>query len=342
MHRITYLLGAGFSAPLGIPVMANFLERAKDQFYGDKQRFAHFEGILDTIARMHVANSYYRTDLFNIEEILSILEMQRHVTPRMGDFRLEGFTRFISDVISYHTPVLPPLVEGNEWLGELFGQGPWRDYGPFVLAILGYSTTRKTFDSNTSRATYSVAPQANSQTSYSVVTLNYDTVLETVASALAKRYKVKSRFAASQEEPGIPLAKLHGSIEAGDIVPPTWSKGLASPSIEKAWGLAYQLLREANEIRIVGYSLPESDNYVRYLLRAAAIDAPNLKRICALGLDPDGELKARFEAFVSHKSFKFAALSTETYLGRIASIGQWPEGFSSKDLEDGHNFWFGR
>ena len=29
MEKVVYLLGAGFSAPLGIPVMGNFLTRSK-------------------------------------------------------------------------------------------------------------------------------------------------------------------------------------------------------------------------------------------------------------------------------------------------------------------------
>ena len=33
MEKITYVLGAGFSAPLGIPVMRDFLTKSKDLYF---------------------------------------------------------------------------------------------------------------------------------------------------------------------------------------------------------------------------------------------------------------------------------------------------------------------
>jgi hypothetical protein len=55
------------------------------------------------------------------------------------------------------------------------------------------------------------------------------------------------------------LAKLHGSIHTGDIVPPTWAKG-NHPSIATTWKVANQILKDSNHIRFIGYSLPVADS----------------------------------------------------------------------------------
>jgi hypothetical protein len=338
------MLGAGFSAPLGLPVMANFLEKAKDQYYAERERFADFTSILDTINRMHVANSYYRTDLLNIEEILSILEMQDQLSPVFSPTTFDRFRRFITQVIQYYTPPLTRSdPNSNDWVAVLFGDRPWADYGPFVAALLGCEFTAVRSDPSTGRTAYEMRVRETPSVRYSVVTLNYDLLLETTALSLREVFGQVPSFAREEVQTGVPLAKLHGSIDTGDVIPPTWSKGLSSSSIVAAWQCAYRALRDANEIRFIGYSLPESDNYVRYLLRAAAIDAPNLKRIHALGLDPDGSLKQRYEQFITHRSFQFMPVPTESYMSRVAQhLGQWPRSFSADTLEQVHYSLFKR
>jgi hypothetical protein len=49
MNNVVYLLGAGFSAPLGLPVMSNFLDRSKDMYFADNATYAHFLPVFETI-----------------------------------------------------------------------------------------------------------------------------------------------------------------------------------------------------------------------------------------------------------------------------------------------------
>jgi hypothetical protein len=58
MERVVYLLGAGFSAPLGIPVMSNFLTRSKDLYFTDPARFDHFKEVFDTINELSVIKTF--------------------------------------------------------------------------------------------------------------------------------------------------------------------------------------------------------------------------------------------------------------------------------------------
>src|SRR4051812_9097662 len=116
MEKVVYLLGAGFSAPLGLPLMSNFLVRSKDAFAADPDKYAHFQEVFKTIDGMHVCKSYFDADLWNIEEVLSILEMREGLA---ASSVARSFTKYIIDVIQHYTPrpQPPPVVAagGGAW-----------------------------------------------------------------------------------------------------------------------------------------------------------------------------------------------------------------------------------
>ncbi|MDI6784013.1 MAG: hypothetical protein QME64_07980 [bacterium] len=64
MERVVYFLGAGFSAPLGLPVMSNFLMLSKDMFFKD-DKYKYFDEVFKTIKEMAVIKNYFDADLFN-------------------------------------------------------------------------------------------------------------------------------------------------------------------------------------------------------------------------------------------------------------------------------------
>ncbi len=319
--RVVYLLGAGFSAPLGLPVMSNFLMKSKDMYFSDPERFHTFKSVFDTITDMSVTKNYYNADLFNIEEILSILEMQELV----GTGRLKsGFVRYIVDVIDHFTPAVQDRsgnLPGN-WHGFLFSGGNLQmAYGYFVGNLFGLQFEML----STSGGVPSYTRYPHPSTSYSVITLNYDMVLESYAEYVERNHP--RRYTNEEEalrfhlgpDPArlgtrrVSLAKLHGSVDTGVIVPPTWNKALDQDLLD-SWKLAFRLLREANHIRIIGYSLPIADAYVKYLLKSAVIHAPHLKTIDVLCLDNTGEVRDRYERFVEFNRFRFVSGSVVDYL----------------------------
>jgi hypothetical protein len=116
------------------------------------------------------------------------------------------------------------------------------------------------------------------------------------------------------------LAKLHGSIDTKVIVPPTWNKGLHR-EIKPAWKLAYKLLTEANQIRIVGYSLPVADAYVKYMLKAAIIKCENLKRIDVICRDNEShDVEKRYAQFIRHPNYAFKNDNVVNYLQELNDL----------------------
>ena len=84
--------------------MRDFLLKSKDIFVAEPKRYASFQKVFALINKMGSIQSYYEADLFNIEEILSILEMDEQVAGRR---RSKRFAKYIADVIRYHTPPDP-------------------------------------------------------------------------------------------------------------------------------------------------------------------------------------------------------------------------------------------
>ena len=341
---VVYLLGAGFSAPLGIPVIKTFIEKSKDQMRAEPTRYQYFQRVFDLIQGLYKANHFFDSDVSNIEEVLSLLQADAMVSKT--ELTAEVI-RYICDVVTYNTPLIPapPKPPPSDWQGYPFGGGSsdWNGYGNFALALLNLRLERDSLDTT-------VLVDESSRTRYAVVSLNYDLVLENACGYMGKHYVTPKgawgfRVLAGKRLDGVGravLAKLHGSIEDGMIVPPTWSKD-TTPAFTDAWQEALKALSEAQEIRIIGYSLPVSDSHIRYLLKAAAIRNPDLRRVDVLCLDdPTEQVSKRYAEFVNLTDFKFKHGSVKDYLtiltARLSQGVQAP----SDHLEATHAHFFDR
>src|SRR5688572_21987361 len=102
MERVVYILGAGFSAPLGLPVVRNFLFRAKDLFFQNPEGREYFREVFEEIDRLAKIKHFFDSDQFDIEEILSILEMGEQFEGRRLREK-ELFVQFLIDVVKSHS-----------------------------------------------------------------------------------------------------------------------------------------------------------------------------------------------------------------------------------------------
>lgn len=323
MERVVYLLGAGFSAPLGLPVMNNFLSKSKDMYFEDPKRFGHFPEVLEQIRDFSVVKNYYDSDLFNIEEIFSILEMSSQLE---GKRLKKNFIRYLSDVINFYTPNIPPYKDTlpSNWHDIMFGvDKSHKNYGYFYAALQNLCIKKPI-----RHRVFSIETSNDIKAFFVVITLNYDRILENYSDYLSSFLNIRtdrlnfvSEFSNGMEtfSERPYLAKLHGSVEFDNIVPPTWSKGV-DRKILSAWQIAYRALIEATQIRIIGYSLPTADAYVKYLLKAAVMKAPHLKNLDVLCLDPSGEVRRKYDEFVRYPFYRFMNCNVSDYLASHQNI----------------------
>ena len=86
------------------------------------------------------------------------------------------------------------------------------------------------------------------------------------------------------------------------------------------WAAAHEILREANQIRIIGYSLPLADAYIKYLFKSAVIDAPHLKQIDVICRDSDGQTWNRYREFIRLDYARFAIADVTSYLDVVRGV----------------------
>ena len=92
-------------------------------------------------------------------------------------------------------------------------------------------------------------------------------------------------------------ARVHCAGHANDpvIVPPTWNKA-EYQQIANVWKHAGLHLAEAENIIVIGYSLPETDQFFRYLFALGTIGDARPQRFWVV--DPDTKVGERFRALL--------------------------------------------
>jgi hypothetical protein len=345
MQKIVYLLGAGFSKPLGLPVMSDFIDMAKDLYSRDTQKYNHFSHVFRFIHdELAWVKTVYSADLNNIEEVLSILEML-YILDQIREKEVIEYKKFLIDVIDYYTPqfnipkILKKIDHGlytseahlftrladikqieamSEVINYMFPSSLLKNY---IFFVLGLFNSRLLSQRIEDKVQINCLAIENPFAEYSIITLNYDLVLERIAEFLSSfTLGNEIQFAIANSDNKSPtIIHLHGSVENQNIIPPTWQKTVDN-AIEKEWKAAYDKLSSANHIRVIGYSLPITDAYIRYLLKASILKNNELKSINVLCLDQWGEIKKRYDNFIElpAEKYQYSNINVTEYLASAA------------------------
>lgn len=336
MKNIVYFLGAGFSVPAGLPMISNFLFKARDQYFNNPNNYSSFKGVFEYIDGLSKAKNFTNIDLFNVEEIFSIADTHE----LLGKELKKDLQQFIKDVIIYHTPVFKTHSNGFDVQRNSFeillGSNSIERYYIGFISSLCNSIFEERNSSSKPILQYSdirAKKAANIEHNYQIITLNYDTLIEDSVGF------INDNFDGDLE---IPIAKLHGSVN-DIIVPPTWNKSIVS-DIEDSWRLAATWLSQANEIRILGYSLPTSDIYIKHLFSTALVESSNLQCIDVICLDSSGSVANRYNKLFSFPRYNFFNMDISNYLSSFTSSGYQTKPFKRNvsDTENSHRAALGR
>lgn len=294
MGKTLFVLGAGFSAPLGLPVISNFLEISKNIYETDREKYSSFNAIFSRIDGMARALTHLDLDLRNIEVVLSLLDMQAYTGEDTKSYG--SFQTFIRDVISTQTPALTfkrNTIGGadlNLYSQQFLPSAVFKtnknkkhelSFISFVAMLFNLAFSCKVRD-----RMFHALRESSAQHRFGVISLNYDMVLENVAVELSRNFDLPDlRFSGTdcdtpfnRKDGCVSLAKIHGSIDSMTIVPPTWNK-MTRRELAESWILGRRLIAQANYIIFIGYSMAPSDQYFRYLMSAGIVDSLNLKKV---------------------------------------------------------------
>jgi len=322
MEKITYILGAGFSAPAGLPLMNNFILKAKDMYYSDPNKFNYFLKIFDKIESLSKIKNFFKADLYNIEEVLSIFETES-ILYRNTKFKNE-FIQFIIDVIDNYTfkdleiDFAPNVSNYHSFV--LGKDDIKKAYGCFACSLLGLQINKV---GERNEPNFYIQKIPRNDIKYSVVTLNYDTILENCLESTLNRYSAQDFIDWNKEKydnewKDSHLVKLHGCVKSQNIIPPTWAKS-TTRDIEKIWKNAFNVIKDSTQIRIIGYSLPVTDSNVRFLLKSAMLKNQTLKKIDVITLDSESQENRRhYDDFIDFNYYNFKNYNSQTYLKEIA------------------------
>jgi hypothetical protein len=311
------VLGAGFSTVAGHPVMADFATTAinltldHSNALTDEQR-SRFTNVLryrSEKARVY-ANVYL--DLDNLENLFGLLDME-------ASLKADDETNQIRDDLIY---VLVKTLDMTYKIGE-----------PLASDLADLKLNLRTKEARLLRKTAGTHPShrygdfiKSLRPHDSILTFNYDTALEDalLAEDLAPDYSFQSPLWVDTERSQLVL-KMHGSVNFADkgdgstevvdfellreptlvyyqagkplLVPPTWNKANPGGPIQAIWSRAWQQLVAASHLVFIGFSLPDSDLFFRYLLASALARNTTLQTVKVL--DPSEVVLERYKSFFS-------------------------------------------
>lgn len=349
-----FLLGAGFSKSMGLPLLGDFIDRSKDIFYTpefkDNDFYSHFSNVFDFRKEIAVVTDKFQFDLDNIETLLGYLEMYEmtNLSPKAKKndvaqlirhtlVKSKNQTKNINVVFSEVLEVLKPFVPVEDAFARVYDNGVSKRFSTGELLsglALGMLTSK---------------PIKNS-----IITFNYDDIIEdglTFWNASASYgFNFVNDERSKKFKKSIGYYKLHGSInwimkdgqkeiptlidgtkygsDSGDILltPPTWNKGGFVGPMQTVWTNATQAIMSCKNLIIIGYSLPSSDEYIKYALGTALGNNHRLKSVIVV--DPSKETQARFKQIFNdntqRRRLRMYENTVEAFLsdiGYLSSLG---------------------
>ncbi|MFA5804259.1 MAG: hypothetical protein WC879_06415 [Melioribacteraceae bacterium] len=328
MSKTTYIIGAGFSRYAKLPLMNDFYFMSKDIYTrldNDEIRKS-FQIVFKYFDEFSKVKNIMEADFYNIEELLSIIEMDSFLLRKKNS---KDYLLFLQKVIEYSSP--QKIDEEGYYIID--NDNNSEIYTSFLMNVYGINKTNlKSGDNYFQRI----------NNDNGIISLNYDLMLEKALYRLNIFNKqlygkndcfdfnyglddsyINHIYTNTPRFPKLKLAKIHGSINFIDnksplIIPPTWNK-ISNKKMIKVWNLAYNILSQSEEIIFIGYSLPETDLYVKYLLISGVKKCYNLKKVTVICPDEDFMIRKRYEHFFDenfrNKAFDFVPKTFENWFG---------------------------
>ena len=318
MSRTVFILGAGASKQAGGPLMAEFLDVAENlrRFRKSEISAEHFALVFRGRASLQSVHSKSNLDLDNIESVFAAFEMAALFKRPLGDVSVEDVQNLPSATRRLIVQTLEKEIAFPFNGGRIMPPPPYHEFTALVKRIVGkdpagVSLITFNYDLaldyalhfNGLRSNYCLGDDAQgipfmklhgsfnwtrcSKSECGTVVpwhlhdffsmANWDTVGMTPGSVA--KLNLTERIGDNLIHCGVP--RLSDPV----IVPPTWNKTQYHRDIASVWQNAARHLSEAENIFVVGYSLPATDHFFRYLYALGTVGHALLRKFWVF--DPD-------------------------------------------------------
>jgi hypothetical protein len=358
-----YILGAGFSAEAGLPVISSFLAQMRDavdwlEKEGRPAEREAIERVLDFRHQAAAAGYRMNIDLDNIEHLFSLADAAPGTT-NSNDIRLAIAATIEVAAQTQKAPIGRMRVSKSNgwpcpdaWLNAAFVSSPSLEQFDVQSSIFDYYAA----------VLSGLAADKRERGKNVVITLNYDLILEEALRRLdipisyalggAAEFEAAAGIDESHKD-ALQILKLHGSVNWAEkpgasvlvcreyervrtlglaplLVPPTWQK-IAAGAILSVWDAAVQAISKATRILLIGFSIPATDQHFKYLLAMGLKDNSSLRMVRIV--DPRASaLRTQYESVFREDQFKYGTASTreqtaEGFLydvSELAGLGRTP------------------
>ncbi|MFB9862760.1 hypothetical protein [Rufibacter immobilis] len=327
MNGDVYILGAGASFESGAPLMNNFLDVAEDLLL--KEAFSNEDSkeiqlVFDLISELQIVHSKAQLDLNNIESLFGAIEMGiilGRLTPKSKDIAKykKALTTLISKTLIKsmrfpfaeikeisNTPIFKSSESYNNFVELLKGDKIVTasvltfNYDLGLDIAFHYNEIDIDYRLNEATNNFNLLKLYGSINWYTTNNkkIEYLSIKEVMSSYLMREEYQKRKFINGKEE-NFDINKYIDSINTNNttktvIIPPTWNKTDYHGQLTKVWKAAAEKLSNAQNIYIIGYSLPESDSFFRYLFALGTISKNRIRNIIVYNPENSGDTESRF------------------------------------------------
>jgi hypothetical protein len=318
-----FIVGAGASKQAGVPLMNEFIDVARALRRSDDvgSHAADFDTVLAALSRMQVVHSKSQFDLQNIETVFSAFEFARVIKSFCGydPISISGlaeaakgfithtveatlnfpssdsgpqtpvpYNNFVALLLALRKATAPHRVSVITFNYDFALDFALRDYPHINLGLTGQ---QQHADEIVLLKLHGSINWAFCGECATVVPISLDNFKDSMRRA---DYVKLNRFRF-----GHSFATLsHCNIRVAPkpfIAPPTWNKGTYHEKLSPIWSLASTTLAKADNIIVIGYSLPETDMFFRQLYALGTVGEHLLERFWVFNPDESGEVRMRFE-----------------------------------------------
>jgi len=357
MAENVFILGAGASKKAGAPLMGNFLDKSAELMrFNEVGTPDAFEEIFDLLADLRLVYANSHLDLRNIESVFGAIEMgnildslayksgeeittarnalitvivqtlERSISYPVDSHGIrapEEYAAFVSalrsllpwdkfSIITFNYDIAIDLALSQEWNQDI-------DYG---LVDDGQRNDRATLLKLHGSVSWPSCQECNRIVPYYFTPENVTRVLQAttspaylknrtyllLSSELYTTHKCQANQGVNTSVSGTPL-----------IVPPTWNKKEYHGALTAVWRRAAKELADARNIFVIGYSLPESDAFFRYLFALSTFNNSNIEKFWVYNPDRSGDVERRYRALVGSGIATRFEYKTEGYFSNAIS-----------------------
>lgn len=345
LGKTVYILGAGASVHAGAPLLNNFLATSRALHQGTEPLtyIESFEKLFSWITDLKRSTASVQISHSNLEEIFSLASMTREINT--GEW--EGLYEHLLNVIfeTLDKSVGFRLVEATQYK-KTFGDAVTLKFvGDFAKRNKARRDLCRanTFEKD-SIITFNYDLLLDLAFHHHGIGVDY--CLDTPRGEGYKLLKLHGSMNWAVHEnctaknSGIHVAKLDDLLSkryvSGDVqklsafaslrnapceacrtvdltpvfVPPTWTKSPSLVGLTAVWAAAAAEIQDAEQIVVVGYSMPQTDTFFQYLLALGLRRNTKLNRVIIVNPDTSPEYKRRFQNIFS-QSIKIMSVSED-------------------------------